>query len=65
MTNENMATGAASGLSAGLEVALCKCGKNPAVDPHACPYAEEIGDNDDPEYCTCCDECIHECCMDI
>lgn len=42
----------------------CKCGKNDESDPHGCPYAEEI--NDDYEFkCTCCSDCMHECCMDI
>lgn len=42
-----------------------RCESNPKNEPHSCPYAEEIGGNDDPEYCTCCDDCRHECCMDI
>lgn len=46
-------------------VMCCSCGVNPATEPHSCPYADEIGDNDDPEYCTCCDDCMHECAMDI
>lgn len=34
------------------------------VEPHTCPYKEEI--NDDSEtLCTCCDECAHQCRMDI
>lgn len=39
----------------------CKCGKRDADDPHGCSYAQEIGDNDDPEYCTCCEDCAAEC----
>ena len=54
-----------SDLTVGLDADLCKCGKNPATESHSCPYAEDIGDNDDPDYCTCCDDCRHECCMDI
>lgn len=46
-------------------IVMCRCGVNPATEPHSCPYADEIGDNDDPEYCTCCDDCMHECAMDI
>jgi len=46
------------------KVNVCMCGKE-GEPPHPCPYAEEIGGNDDPEYCTCCGECEHECCMDI
>lgn len=63
--NVNKAAGAPSALNVGLDVALCRCGNNPATEPHSCPFAEEIGDNNDPEYCTCCDDCRHECCMDI
>lgn len=44
---------------------MCKCGKNEAAEPHRCPYQQDINDNNDPEYCTCCDECRHECAMDI
>ncbi len=44
---------------------MCHCGNNPAKEPHSCPYAEELAGNDDPEYCICCDDCMHECCMDI
>jgi len=39
-----------------------KCG-NPATEPHTCPFAEEI--NDDETLCRCCDGCQHECAMDI
>ena len=49
----------------GLGVDMCRCGKNPAKELHSCPFAEEINGNDDPEFCTCCDDCRHECCMDI
>lgn len=38
---------------------------NTANEPHSCPFASEINDNDNPEYCTCCDDCTHECRMDI
>ena len=31
---------------------------------HTCPYAEEI-DDDYESTCTCCDDCVHECMMDI
>lgn len=70
MTNEQTPQDANEGSmgpslsTAGLEV-LCKCGKNRAQEPHACPYAQEINDSTDEEYCTCCDDCRHECCMDI
>ena len=48
-----------------LDGPRCKCKVNAAKAPHSCPYAEEIKGNDDPEYCTCCDDCRYECCMDI
>lgn len=34
-------------------------------EAHSCPFAEEIHDDDDPEYCTCCEHCTFECAMDI
>jgi len=39
-----------------------KCGKK-ACEPHECPYASEI--NDDHTPCNCCEECQHECMMEI
>lgn len=43
---------------------MCRCEKNPAEVPHSCPFQAEI--NDDSEtLCTCCDDCAHECAMDI
>jgi len=45
--------------------ALCgSCGKRPATDPHPCPFQEEINNNSET-LCDCCDECAHECAMDI
>ena len=41
----------------------CK-GKNDAEEPHTCPYAEDIND-DHESLCTCCNDCAHECAMDI
>ena len=35
--------------------------KNLQTDPHGCPYQSEINDDDNEEYCTCCDECRREC----
>ena len=46
------------------EEKMCKCGKNPAEEPHTCPYAEEIG-GDSETLCTCCEDCRYECAMDI
>lgn len=44
---------------------LCpSCKKNPATEPHKCPYRVEI--NDDEEFtCTCCEDCEYECAQDI
>lgn len=40
------------------------CKKNPAEEPHTCPYAEDV--NDDHEtLCDCCDECREQCANDI
>lgn len=39
------------------------CGKNPATEEHTCPFSEEI--HDDGRLCTCCDDCAHQCAMDI
>ena len=35
----------------------CKCGEPSTTESHSCPYAEDVGNNPDPEYCTCCDDC--------
>jgi hypothetical protein len=32
---------------------------------HSCPYAMEICDDYNPEYCNCCDECESECAMEV
>lgn len=41
-----------------------RCPKNAGTAPHTCPYSVDI--NDDSEtLCTCCDDCEHECAMDI
>lgn len=42
-----------------------KCGKSVPDGMHSCPYAADINNNDDPNYCNCCEECEHECAMDI
>lgn len=44
---------------------LCPtCKKNPAASAHTCPFQCEINDNEEFE-CHCCDDCRHECAMDI
>lgn len=42
-----------------------RCKVNDAEEPHACPYAQEIGGSTDEEYCTCCADCTYECARDI
>jgi hypothetical protein len=37
----------------------CAC----PVEPHPCPFEEEI--NNDSTPCTCCPECEHECSWDL
>lgn len=44
---------------------MCGCGRNPATEqPHSCPYQSEIND-DDSEWCDCCEDCTQECVWDI
>lgn len=43
---------------------MCKCGKNPAQPDHPCPYQQEIND-ENRDVCVCCNDCMHECAMDI
>lgn len=43
---------------------LCsRCGDNYATEPHPCPFAQEI--NDDDTMCTCCEACTNDCADDI
>lgn len=41
----------------------CSCG-NDAINEHTCPFKEEIN-NDCESMCNCCEECMHQCAMDI
>lgn len=41
-----------------------RCEKHPQGEAHPCPYLEEIRD-DHVTTCDCCDECTHECAMDV
>ena len=41
----------------------CTC--NERYEPHPCPYQEDVWDNHDPEYCTCCPYCTDECAANI
>lgn len=43
---------------------LCECEKGQTLIPHACPFLVEICDNE-TTLCTCCEECEHQCAMDI
>lgn len=43
----------------------CDGATRPATEPHGCPYASEISDCHDDDYCTCCDECVQACCWEI
>jgi len=46
------------------DIVCSKCGK-PTEGLHSCPYATEIGDSYDEEYCDCCLECTQNCLDDI
>lgn len=47
------------------DVTLCRrCKSNTAKESHGCPYAEDIGGDYDTK-CDCCDDCEHQCAMDI
>lgn len=39
------------------------CKHDDTVEPHTCPYAEEI--NGSSRECRCCASCEHECAMDV
>lgn len=43
---------------------LCKCGINPATEPHPCPYQSDVN-NDSDTLCTCCEDCQKQCADDI
>jgi len=47
----------------GREPVKCKCG-NEEEPEHPCPYSMELSDFDD-NTCNCCDNCQHQCSMDI
>ena len=61
--NFNLPPGTTARDVSGPKYPMCpKCGKNPSkLD--ACPYDEDV--NDTKRECDCCDECRHECLMDI
>lgn len=41
------------------------CGKEVDGHLHACPFAQEINDNDDDNYCNCCEDCSEECALNV
>jgi len=41
---------------------VCTC-RTEDIDPHTCPFSEEINDNYD--LCTCCEYCTRQCWLDI
>jgi hypothetical protein len=41
-----------------------RCLVNEEADPHTCPFRAEINDDNETE-CSCCEDCTHECAMDI
>lgn len=41
-----------------------RCGAPVPPGLHPCPFAEEIN-NHFEDVCNCCEECAHECAMDI
>jgi len=42
-----------------------KCKKNNAQPDHLCPYAEELDSWNKGELCNCCEDCQHQCALDI
>ncbi len=42
----------------------CKSCENAGRELHTCPFKSEIND-DNETLCNCCDDCSHECAMDI
>jgi hypothetical protein len=40
----------------------CGCGED--IEPHGCPFAEEIH-GDTESLCNCCADCEYQCAMDI
>ena len=52
-------------MSADTQEPLCQhCKKEPAEEPHLCPFGREIH-GDDESLCNCCADCEYQCAMDI
>ena len=48
-----------------LDETICRCSVNKCTkELHPCPYNADVN-NDDTPICTCCENCQHECSMDI
>jgi hypothetical protein len=48
------------------DAAPCQnCGAVSTKSLHSCPYACEIHDDHNEEYCNCCSNCEEQCAMDI
>ena len=43
----------------------CECEKDPNIEPHACPFEQEVQGNTDQEYCRCCAYCESNCANNI
>lgn len=41
------------------------CINPPSAKRHSCPYQADVNNDDDPKHCRCCENCTHECAMDI
>lgn len=46
-----------------LKYGTCQNCSNPGKEEHTCPFAEEI--HNDYTECNCCDQCCHNCAMEI
>ncbi len=44
---------------------ICTCNENPLRDNHPCPHQQDMNENQDQEYCNCCDYCTEKCVEDI
>ena len=47
-----------------LENGIRHCDHGEPGEPHACPYASDVHD-DDRLLCTCCEACTDQCAEDI
>lgn len=49
--------------SSSKEENKCTCG-DPSIEGHTCPFSADVWD-DFKSLCSCCEECEHQCAMDI